>query len=166
MIPVMSGRTISKFTDQRVENEALQALLRAAMEAPSAGDERPWHFIVLRDHTIRDTIRMAIPEAFMVTQTPVSIVLCGDTSLQKHIGCWPLDCAAATENILIRARRMKLAAIWLGMYPIEGRIQHFRELLRIPEHVVPFSLIVVGHPTTWWEHGNRFLAARVHHDRW
>ena len=43
--------SIRKYTDQPVENEKILAILRAAMAAPSAGNQQPWEFYVVRDRS-------------------------------------------------------------------------------------------------------------------
>ena len=53
MDPVFARRSIRKYTDEPVPDDALRMLLAAAMVAPSAGDERPWHFVVIRSQRIR-----------------------------------------------------------------------------------------------------------------
>jgi len=166
MDPVMSSRTVREFTDQPVSDDMLQDLLKTAMSASSAGDQRPWHFVVIRDLKTREWMEEALPEAFMVTQAPLSILLCGDLSYQKHVGFWALDCAAATENIVIGADHLGLGAIWLGIYPIEGRVQQFRTVLNLPKKITPFSLVVVGYPAERRRNEERYIPSRIHYDGW
>ena len=131
--PVLARRSIRKYTDQPVSDESLRKLLEAAMAAPSAGDERPWHFVTIRDTQVRGCIPRIHPYADMVSQAQVAILVCGDESLQKQKGFWVQDCAAATENILIEAQQLSLGAVWLGIYPVQGRVEAFRVLLGL-EH--------------------------------
>ncbi|ERI93908.1 hypothetical protein HMPREF1982_01321, partial [Clostridiales bacterium oral taxon 876 str. F0540] len=49
------------------------------------------------------------------------------------------DCSAATENILIAAEDMGLGAVWLGVYPTDDRVQAIKELLNLPDSVIPLS---------------------------
>ena len=144
----------------------LHTLLRAAMMAPSAGDERPWHFVVIHDRQIKEKIPQIHRFAPMAPDAPVALLVCGDENLQKHHGFWVQDCAAATENILIEAQQLGLGAVWLGVYPVEGRVQGFRRLLDIPEHVIPFSLVLAGHPAEQKKPADRYDESRVHTDCW
>jgi nitroreductase len=164
--PVLSRRSIRSYTEQPVAEETVRILLEAAMAAPSADDERPWHFIVVRDRQIREQIPDIHHYAHMVAQAPVAIVVCGDETLQKQPGCWVQDCSAATENILIEAQQLGLGAVWLGIYPVEGRVQSFRRLLKLPSHVTPLAIIAVGRPAERKEPSNRYDASRVHFDCW
>ncbi|HOR54236.1 MAG TPA: nitroreductase family protein, partial [Synergistales bacterium] len=51
---ILSRRSIRKYTDRAIEEGSLELLLRAAMSAPSAHDQRPWEFVILDD---RETLR-------------------------------------------------------------------------------------------------------------
>jgi nitroreductase len=166
MSPVLSRRTIREYTEQPVSDEMVCRLLKAAMAAPSAGDERPWHFVVICDRQIREKIPEIHRFAHMAPCAPVALLVCGDENLQKHFGFWVQDCAAATENILIEAQELGLGAIWLGVYPIEGRVQGFRRLLNIPEHVIPFALVLAGYPAEHKKPADRYDHSRVHRDSW
>jgi len=166
MDPVLSRRSVREYTAQPVSDDMLHTLLKAAMVAPSAGDERPWHFVVIDDQRIKEKIPEIHRFAPMAPNAPVALLVCGDENLQKHHGFWVQDCAAATENILIEAQQLGLGAVWLGVYPVEGRVQGFRRLLDIPEHVVPFALVLVGHPAEHKKPANRYDESRVHKDSW
>ena len=81
-------------------------------------------------------------------------------------GRWLLDCAAATENILIAANALGLGACWVGIYPVEERIQALRDLLGIPGHVIPLCMVSIGYPAEEKGPSNRFRPERVHQGRW
>ena len=164
--PVLSRRSIRKYTDEPVAHDQLLLLVRAAMAAPSADDERPWHFIVITDHDIRNRIPDIHPFAYIAVSAPAVIIVCGDESLQKLQGFWIQDCAAATENILIEAQQLGLGAVWLGIFPVEGRVEGFRRLLDMPDNIIPFSLVVLGYPAEYREPADRFDESRLHFNRW
>ena len=166
MDPVLSRRNIRKYTDQPVTKQQLQTILRAAMVAPSADDERPWHFIIIEDKHLLEQVSKIFPRAHIVNRVPLAILVCGDQKLQKVKGFWPQDCAAATQNILIEAQQLGLGTVWMGIYPLAGRVESFRRLFKIPEHVVPFALVPVGHPAEQREAVQRYDESRVHHDYW
>lgn len=166
MDPVLSRTNVRAYTERPVSDDAVCMLLKAAMAAPSAQDERPWHFVVIRDRQIREKVPDIHRFAHMIPQAPVALVVCGDKTLQKEKGFWVQDCAAATQNILIEAQQLGLGAIWLGVYPIEGRVQGLRRLLGIPRHVVPFSLVAVGYPADLKTPPDRYDPSRVYLDSW
>ena len=162
----LSRINVRSFTDQAVSHESVRKLLQAAMVAHSEGDERPWHFVVVEDKATRVRIAYIHPYAHMVALAPVAILVCGDLTLQKHPGFWVQDCAAATENILIEAQSLGLGAVWLGIYPVEGRTQSFRNLFDLPSHVVPFALTPIGYPAEQNGLKDQYDQSRVHFGRW
>jgi nitroreductase len=136
------------------------------MCAPSADDERPWHFIVVRDLALQQELSIISVYTHVVAKAPLAIVVCGDETLQKQQGCCILDCAAATENILLEAEQIGLGAVWLGIYPIEGRIQKVRSILAVPKNIIPFSIVAAGYPAEHKAPVQRYDERRVHRQRW
>ena len=166
MDAILKRRSIRSYTGEGVCDADVRDLLRAAMSAPSAGNERPWHFIVIRDRATMQRIITFHPYAAMLTHAPLAICVCGDLSLEKYRGFWVQDCSAATENLLIAAQDLGLGACWLGIYPLEDRVAGMSNLLGCPGNVVPFAVIAVGHPAEEKEYEDRYDASRVHDERW
>ncbi len=166
MKSIFERRSIRKFTSEDITESDEEKLLRAAMAAPSAGNQQPWHFIVIRNRKTMQDIQEFHPYASMLDEAPVAIVVCADPALEKFPGFWPQDCSAATENILIAAQDMGLGAVWLGVYPLQDRVEGARKLIGIPENIIPMAIIAVGHPAESKEPADRYDASRVHHEQW
>ena len=166
MEAILSRRSIRKYTDQPVPEALVTDLLRAAMAAPSAQNQQPWHFVVVRDRKLLQAIGGAQPYANMARDAQLAIVICGDLNLEKSPGYWVQDCAAATENLLIAAQAAGLGAVWSGTFPREERVRNVRALFGLPEHVVPFAIVPLGYPAERPEPADRYDRGRVHIDRW
>jgi nitroreductase len=164
--PVFSRRSIRSYTDEAVSEEDLERLLRAAMAAPSAGNQQPWTFVVVRERATLDAVPGFHPYAAMLPKAPAAIVVCGHPGGCKWPQMWVQDCSAATENILVEAAALGLGAVWLGVHPLEERERGARALLGIPDHIVPFAIVPVGHPAERKEPSDRYDPARVHLERW
>jgi nitroreductase len=164
--PVLRRRSIRKYTAEPVSDDHLEHLLRAAMAAPSAGNQQPWQFIVIRDRDVLAAIPDVHPYASMVPKAQLAILICGDRAKERWPQYWEQDCAAATENLLIAAAQIGLGAVWLGVHPLEERADGMRALLCIPRAITPFSLVPVGWPAEHKEPSDRYEPHRVHLDRW
>ena len=49
---ILSRRSIRKYTTDSVPENLINQLLEAAMSAPSASNQQPWHFVVINDRAI------------------------------------------------------------------------------------------------------------------
>ena len=163
---IYNRRSIRSYTDQPVGQDVIEDLLRAAMAAPSAGNQQPWQFVVIDDRRILDAIPEYHEYSAMLKQAPLAIVVCGDARLAKLEGYWAQDCSAATQNLLLAAHASGLGAVWLGVYPREERVAAVRQVLGIPETVVPLNLISIGHPAEEKEPRTQYDESRVHRERW
>jgi nitroreductase len=162
----MTRRSIRSYTDEPVGDEATETILRAAMAAPSAGNEQPWHFVLIRDRGAMNRIMEVHPYAAMLAQAPLCIAVLGERPLEKHRGYWVQDTSAATQNILLAAHALGLGAVWLGVHPVAAREAGVKEILCLPEGVECLALIAVGHPAESPAAADRYLPERVHVERW
>lgn len=166
MDAILSRRSIRTYTSQPVSDDVVQEVLEAGMSAPSAGNEQPWHFVVLTDREMLDEITTFHPYSGMLKEAPLAILVCGDVQLERHEGFWVQDCSAATENILIAAHAKGLGAVWLGVHPVEELVGRMRKLVGAPDHVIPLCLISVGYPGEQKPRADRYDDSRVHHNGW
>jgi nitroreductase len=121
-------RSIRKYQKKDVPDELVKEIIRAAMHAPSACNQQPWHFVVIRNEETKKKIAEIHPHAQMSAEAPVVILVCGDPTLEK--------------------------------------VKAFRELLGIPEHVVPFAIVPVGYPAEQPAQVDRFKPERIHYEKW
>ncbi len=163
---ILTRRSIRKYTDAPVGDEVVTELLRAAMAAPSAGNQQPWHFVVVRERGLLEGIASFHPYGAMAREAAVAIVVCADLKLEQRPGFWVQDCSAATENLLLAAHARGLGAVWLGIHPRPERIEATRKLFVLPEHVVPLAIVPIGHPAEDPGPVDRYNPRRVHVDRW
>ena len=122
---VLAGRrSVRAFErSQNVSDEQVQQLLQAAIAAPSAGNMQPWFFYVVRDVEVRRRLAQAAWGQGFVAEAPVAIVVCAEPERSarrygdrgRDLYCLQ-DTAAATENILLTAVAMGLAACWVGAF--------------------------------------------------
>ena len=162
---VFSRRTVRQFTADPVSEEDVQLLLKAAMQAPSAGNAQPWHFVVISERALLDQVPTFHTSAAYLPLTPLGILICADDQIAKP-GRWLLDCAAAAENMLLAAHASGLGACWVGIEPVPERIQGFRSLVGLPDAIHPVCMIAVGHPAKIPDAVDRFKPDRIHRNRW
>jgi len=163
---IHTRRSIRKYLDKPISEEILTQLLKAAMAAPSARNQQPWEFVVITDVEIKKTIPTACPFAQMIVNAPLAILICGNLRVETAKGYWMIDCAAATQNLLLSAHALALGAVWTGVYPREERMDGLTELLALPEYILPHSLVVIGYPAQQPSQQDRFKSERIHYNGW
>ena len=164
MDEIMKRGNTRKFSDRPVDDEAVDRLLRAAMQARAAGNQKPWHFIVVRNEALIKALAHNSMAAGPVRKAPVVLVLLGDERGLSFPESWTMDLAASAENILIEAEHLGLGTQWISVYPHEERIRHIRSLFDLPLEVTPFCIIPVGYPADRPIRLNHYDASRVHRD--
>lgn len=166
MEAILTRRSVRKYTKKKISENTITELLNAAVSAPSASNEQPWHFIIIDKREILDKIPEFHPYAKMLIEANIGILVCGDINLEKFKGYWILDCSAATQNILISARALGLGACWLGIYPRQERIKRIKEMLKLPKNIIPFSLISMGYTIEEQNTVDRLDEYRIHKNKW
>lgn len=163
---IFSRRSIRRYIGKPIGEDVVKELLEAAMYAPTAYNQQPWKFVVVRDRAVLDQVPNYHPSSSPIKLASLAILVCGDRKLFKSLSFWPHDCAAATQNILLAGTAHGLGTVWIGVYPEEQLIDGMRTLFSIPGHIIPFSLIAIGYPAEDIPKPDRFDDQRIHYDHW
>ncbi len=166
---VQTRRSVRKYEKREINDEIVKKLLSAAMSAPSAANQQPWEFIVIKDRDMLDAIPAFSPFAKMAAHATLGILICGDTRNLIAPGFWVQDCAAATQNLLIAAHALGLGAVWTGVYAMDltdGRVTGFIKHCQLPEGVVPLAFVIVGYPAEAPLQQNRYTSRKIHANVW
>ncbi|WP_407375859.1 nitroreductase family protein [Methanobrevibacter sp.] len=166
MSSIFERHSIRKYRDEKVPDEIIENLLKAAMQAPSAGNQQAWEFIVVS----KDEDKLAISKMHQFAKPAENashlIVTLGNESWARFPMMIEQDLGACNENILLQATHEGLGAVWLGFYPIEDRTLKLKEYLNIPDNCIPFSVICVGYPAVESDVKLRYDESKVHFDRY
>jgi len=163
---IFNRRSIRRYSSRKVEKEKIIKIIEAGMFAPSAHNRQPWHFVPTNDRGTMLEIADKHPYAKMLKTADWAILVCGDLNLESSSGYLAVDCAAATENMMLAAYSLGLGTVWIAVYPREERIRMMREIFKLPANIEPISLIAVGYPDEKKPKPNRFNPSRIHWDKW
>lgn len=136
-------RSIRDFKDTDISKDTIELLLKAGMQAPSAKNQQPWAFLVIKDKSKLEKLSV-VSNLFL--KCNVAIFLLIDNLKATTPEMAPADMGACTQNILLEATSMGIGSCWIGTDGRENRIKVFREVLGISERYKPFSTIVLGYP--------------------
>ncbi|HEX3037877.1 MAG TPA: nitroreductase family protein [Oscillospiraceae bacterium] len=167
MEEIFIRRSIRKFTNQPVEPEKVDKLLRAAMQAPSAANQQAWEFIVLQDKENIAKVAEISPYAKPAAGSAVTFVLLADENKMRVPTGWEQDMGAAAENLLLEAVHLGLGGVWFGVATADSVAENVRQLFELPKNIRPFALISIGYPDGQKnQFVDRYQADRVHYEKW
>ena len=154
--------SVRKFEQRPVEPEKTEALLRAAMQAPSAGDQQPWEFYVVTDRAKLEALSKVGPYAGCTKDAPAAIV----SAYRK--ACWApayaqIDLSIAMQNLWLETDSQGLGGVWLGIAPLEERMREVEQILGIPDTLRAFAIFPYGYPAESRSQEDRFDPARIHY---
>lgn len=166
---IQSRRSIRRYTDRPISDEALKLILEAGMSGPSCVNARDWSFLVTRDPGILGKMADANGHpAEPLRKAALGILVLGDLerAFSQAKEYWVIDGAIAAENMILAAWDLGIGSVWLGTWPQTERVEKLRQLFALPETVVPHSIIAFGYPDEQPKPKGSFEADRVHMDKW
>lgn len=157
---IMNRRSIRVFTSQQITEGELEAILKAGLYAPSAHNEQSWHFTVVQNQDIlnrlsddfkkiakesdKEELKQFADMPQLFYNAPTVIIISGD---QKCI-IPQVDCAAATQNMLIAAESLKIGSCWIGLafWVLNGnKAEDYKKLLGIPDGFKAYHAVALGY---------------------
>lgn len=140
-------KSVRNFSARPVEDTDIEKILRAGISAPSAGNIQPWRFTVVKSKNARERLidslgqrwAAAAPVVIVVSLDPrPSAARYGDRGLALYA---VQDCAAATENMLLTAVDLGLAACWIGAFD-ESAVA---AAIGLKKPITPVTIVPIGY---------------------
>lgn len=154
--------SIRKYQDRPIEEEKITAILKAAMQAPSARNQQPWEFYVVTNKEVLKKLSEASAYAGMTKDAPVAIV----SAYRKNCAVpeyAQIDLSIAMENLWLETASQGLGGVWLGIAPIEERMKKVEEILSMPDDLRAFAIFPLGYPAEERKQQERFDPQRIHY---
>lgn len=162
---IYGRRSTREYTTETVDEVVIGRLIDAAVQAPSAVNQQPWTFTVLRDQALLDRISREAKAYMLATlssgpqsghfqsllndehfqifyHAPVLILISGNAPSQWVVE----DCALAAENLMLAAYAEGLGSCWIGFAQAFLNTPQGKKALGLPVEWAPVAPIIVGHP--------------------
>jgi len=166
---ILTRRSVRKYTGSPVSREDLTLIVKAGMAAPSSRDTRHFRFVVVDDEVQAKKLGEALPYAKMLFTAKHAIVVCSDLA-QAHGGSstdyWAQDCSAAVENVLLAAHALGLGSCWTAAHPRPERVAVVRDIMGLPETVMPLCVVAIGVPAGEEAPRDKFNSQHLHWNKW
>lgn len=159
-------RSIRKYTNQAVEQEKIDYILRCALMSPSSKRTNPWEFVVVRDkNKLRAMENCRTYGSGMFQTATAAIVVTVDSSLTDM---WMADGSIAAAHILLAAADLGLGACWCQVYQRDGAQELIKSLCAIPEEKTVLCVISLGYKDEERKQYDleKLNYAKIHNEQW
>lgn len=163
---IYGRRATRAFKPEEVPEQVLRGLIDAAIQAPSAVNEQPWRFTVIRDKQLMSRISQEA-KSHLLRTSPIALAshhfqsILGDSDfhifyhapalvvISAASGPWTTeDCALAAENMMLAACAAGLGTCWIGFAQGWLATAAGKATIKVPEDHIPVAPIIIGYPAS------------------
>ena len=158
---LLERKSMRAYEKQEIPQEDVQAILAAAVQAPTAGNMTLWTAIHVTDQKKKDALAVSCDNQPFIAKAPLVLVFCADCKkwydAYLEVGCTPrtpgvgdlmlavTDTAIAAQNAVVAAESFGIGSCYIG--DIMENCDTQRSLLHLPDYVFPAAMLVFGWPT-------------------
>lgn len=159
---IHTRRSVRKYKSESIPEDLVKKILEAGRWAPSANNDQPWNFVVLKGDEVRKNVARATTYGKFLAEAPLGIAVIINPKGSSH----PVeDGAIATQNMLLAAHALGLGACWIGSYD-SAYENEVKKILEIPEDKRLLSIISVGFPAESPKSSRRKLEEIVFYNKY
>ena len=154
-------KSVRVFTEREIEEEKVQTILRAATEAPTAGNQQLYTIIDVTDQKLKERLAVTCDNQPFIAEADMVLVFVADCQKWyegfKDAGAAPrnpgvgdlmlavTDTAIAAQNAVVAAQSLGIGSCYIG--DIMENAEMHKEILQLPEYTFPAVMLVFGYPT-------------------
>lgn len=154
-------KSVRLFTDKEISQKDKTAILRAATEAPTAGNQQLYTILDITDQTLKEKLSVSCDNQPFIAKAKLVLIFCADCqkwydayldagcdARKPGVGDLLLavsDTNIAAQNAVTAAESLGIGSCYIG--DIMENCEIHREMLHLPEYVFPAAMLVFGYPT-------------------
>ena len=154
-------KSVRVYEDRPIEASVKNAILEAAIQAPSAGNMALYTILDITDPEIKQKLSVSCDNQPFIATAPMVLIFCADYRRWYDVFCAHVeevrkpgmgdlflaqaDTLIAAQNAVVAAHSLGLGSCYIG--DITENFEYHRELLGLPQYVVPAAMLCIGYPT-------------------
>ena len=154
-------KSVRVYEERGVEPEVKRAILEAAIQAPSAGNMALYTILDITDQELKNKLAVSCDNQPFIATAPMVLIFCADYRRWYDVFCKfvddvrkpdmgdlflaEADSLIAAQNAVVAAHSFGLGSCYIG--DITENYEFHRELLNLPQYVVPAAMLCIGYPT-------------------
>ena len=154
-------KSVRVYENRPIEEEKKQAILNAALQAPTAGNMALYTILDITDQKLKEALAVSCDDQPFIATAPMVLVFCADYHRWYHTFCAHLesvrkpaegdlflaqaDTLIAAQNAVVAAQSLGIGSCYIG--DITENFEYHKKLLNLPDYVVPAAMLCFGYPT-------------------
>lgn len=154
-------KSVRVFEDRPIAPEEKAAILKAAVNAPTAGNQQLYTILDITDQDLKDKLAESCDHQPFIATGKMVLIFCADCRKWRDAfeaaGCQPRlpgsgdlllavsDAVIAAQNAVVAAQSLGIGSCYIG--DIMENVEIHREMLNLPKWVFPAAMLVFGYPT-------------------
>ena len=154
-------KSVRVYEERPIEPDVKRAILEAAIQAPSAGNMALYTILDITDQSIKDKLAISCDNQPFIATAPMVLIFCADYRRWYDVFCKYVDevrkpdmgdlflaeadTLIAAQNAVVAAHSFGLGSCYIG--DITENFEYHKELLNLPQYVVPAAMLCIGYPT-------------------
>ena len=156
-----SRKSVRVYEDRPIEEAEKRAILEAAIQAPSAGNMALYTILDITDPEMKKALSVSCDNQPFIATAPMVLIFCADYRRWYDVFCAHVDevrkpgmgdlflaqadTLIAAQNAVVAAHSFGLGSCYIG--DITEHFEYHKELLGLPQYVVPAAMLCIGYPT-------------------
>lgn len=161
IMQLKNRKSVRVFEDKPIDEDSVRAILDAACQAPTAGNQQLYTIIRVTDPALLERLSESCDHQPFIKDGKLVLVFCADClkwqKAYEYEGCEPrkpgagdmllavIDAAIAAQNAVTAAESLGIGSCYIG--DILENCEDQRDILGVPDYVVPAVMLVFGYPT-------------------
>ncbi|MBQ3010306.1 MAG: nitroreductase family protein [Oscillospiraceae bacterium] len=159
-------KSVRVYTDREITAEEKRAILEAAVQAPTAGNQQLYTILDITDRSLKEALVKTCDDQPMIAEAKMVLIFCADCKkwydAYLATDCNPrkpgvgdlllavCDTVIAAQNAVTAAESLGIGSCYIG--DVMENCEQQRELLQLPEYVMPVGMVIFGYPTEQQKH--------------
>jgi len=147
---IRERRSVRKWLEKKIPEKTINQLIDAASWAPSSCNRQAVKILAVQEKEGREFLgRITNGGVGFAHKAPLLLLFMADSrvySLPVERHTPHLDCAAAIQNLLLKAHELGLGAVWLNWCLNQKSEAETYKRFKIPAYFTICSLVAAGYP--------------------
>jgi len=154
-------KSVRVYEDRPIAPAEKNAILKAAIQAPTAGNMALYTILDITDPAMKAALAKSCDNQPFIATASMVLIFCADYRRWYDVFCAQVeqvrepdmgdlflaqaDAVIAAQNAVVAAESLGIGSCYIG--DIVENYEYHRELLKLPQYVVPAAMLCFGHPT-------------------